>query len=180
MPGERISARTVTDAITAALTARFGSGKWLLPGPAPMVYLNLDLIAQLKLDRTDVERVAADAARALPHIARVYTHHDLATGAVQQDAIGRAMSLGFYPARSADLLMLQEPYALFDVAPGTSHGTPYDYDTHVPLIFLGSRVKPGVYSQHVLVNDVAPTLAQILGVETPSGSIGRVLTEILQ
>jgi hypothetical protein len=180
MPGERISARTLNDAITAALTARFGPGKWLLPGQGAMIYLNLDLVTQYKADRAEVQRVAAEAARAQPHIARVYTHHDLAMGAVQQDAIGRAMMLGFYPSRSADLLILQEPYALFDVAPGTSHGTPYDYDTHVPLLFMGAQVKPGVYAGHVLVNDVAPTLAQILGVETPSGSIGRVLTEILQ
>ncbi len=179
MPGERLSARALNDAIAAALGARFGPGKWLLPGQAAMIYLNLDLIAQLNLDRVEVERVAAQAARAEPHIARVYTHHDLAAGAVQHDAIGRAMTLGFYAPRSADLLIVQEPYALFDAAPGSSHGTPYDYDTHVPLIFMGAQVKPGVYSGKVLVNDVAPTLARILGVETPSGSIGRVLTEIL-
>jgi hypothetical protein len=179
MPGERLSARTMNDAITAALTARFGPGKWLLPGAAMMIYLNLDLVAQLKLDRAEVERVAAEAARAQPHIARVYTHHQLASGAVQQDAIGRAMTLGFYPPRSADLMILPEPYALFGAGPGSEHDTPYDYDTHVPLIFLGPEVKAGAYSSKVLVNDVAPTLAQILGVETPSGSIGRVLAEIL-
>jgi len=180
MPGERLSEFALKGAINAALTKRFGPGDWLLPGQPAMIYLNLELIAKFKADRAEVERVAAGAARAQPHIARVYTHHDLAMGNVQQDAIGRAISLGFYPARSADLLVLQEPYALFEAAPGTSHGTPYDYDTHVPLIFLGPQVKPGVYPGHVLVNDVAPTLAQILGVETPSGSIGRVLAEILQ
>jgi predicted AlkP superfamily pyrophosphatase or phosphodiesterase len=180
MPGVRLSARTLTDAITAALTARFGPGKWLMPGSAMMQYLNLDLIAQLKLDRTEVERVAAEAARAQPHIARVYSHHELASGAVQQDAIGRAMTLGFYPPRSADLVILPEPYALFGPGPGSEHDTPYDYDSHVPLIFLGPGVKPGAYSGKVLINDVAPTLAQILGVATPSGSIGRILGEILQ
>jgi predicted AlkP superfamily pyrophosphatase or phosphodiesterase len=179
MPGARLSEFALNAAVTDALTKRFGPGKWLLPGQPSMIYLNLELIAKLKADRAEVERVAADAARTQPHIARAYTHHDLAAGAVQQDAIGRAMTLGFYAPRSADLLIVQEPYALFESAPGSSHGTPYDYDTHVPLIFMGPQVTPGVYSGRVLVNDVAPTLAQILGVETPSGSVGRVLTEIL-
>jgi hypothetical protein len=180
MPGVRLSARALTDAITAALTARFGPGKWLMPGGSMMLYLNLDLVAQLKLDRQEVERVAADAARAQPHIARVYSHHELASGAVQPDAIGRAMTLGFYPPRSADLVILPEPYAMFGAGPGSEHDTPYNYDSHVPLIFWGPGVKPGAYSGKTLVNDVAPTLAQMLGVETPSGSIGRVLNEILQ
>jgi predicted AlkP superfamily pyrophosphatase or phosphodiesterase len=179
MPGERLSGDALTRAITAALTARFGPGKWVLPGQPAMIYLNLDLIGP-KVNRNEVENVAAEAARAQPHISRVYTRHELLAGAVQQDAIGRAVMLGFYPARSADLVVVQEPYALFESPPGSSHGTPYDYDTHVPLIFMGPQVKAGVYAGHVLVNDVAPTLAQILGIETPSGSIGRVLTEILQ
>ncbi len=180
MPGERLSDFALTGAINDSLIRKFGPGKWLMPGQPAMIYLNLETIAQKKLDRSEVERVAADAARAQPHIARVYTRHDLAAGAVQQDAIGRAMMLGFNPERSADIFVLQEPYALFEAAPGSSHGTPYDYDTHVPLIFMGAQIKAGTYSQHVWVNDVAPTLAQILGVETPSGSIGRVLAEILQ
>ena len=61
-----------------------------------------------------------------------------------------------------------------------SHGTPYDYDSHVPLLFFGPGIKPASYSRSVAINDVAPTLSTILGVETPSGSVGHVLTEIVQ
>jgi arylsulfatase A-like enzyme len=75
-------------------------------------------------------------------------------------------------------MILPEPYYLFE-ATGTSHGTPYDYDSHVPLIFYGPGIKPGTYATRVAVNDVAPTLSEILHVERPSGSIGRVLSEIL-
>ena len=59
-------------------------------------------------------------------------------------------------------------------------GTPYDYDTHVPVIFLGQGIRPGRYAEPILVNDVAPTLAQILGTANPAGSVGHVLAEILQ
>src|SRR5262249_39617781 len=123
--------------------------------------------------------VAADAIAREPHIARVFTRHDILSGRVQQDPIGRAVSLGFFGPRSSDIVVIQEPYYLFEAA-GTSHGTPYDYDNHVPIIFLGRGVKAGTYSRSVAVNDIAPTLATMLGVETPSGSIGNVLTEIFE
>jgi arylsulfatase A-like enzyme len=67
---------------------------------------------------------------------------------------------------------------MFD-ATGTTHGTPYDYDNHVPLLVFGPGIKPGTYSRTVAINDVAPTLANILGVETPSGSVGHVLSEVV-
>ena len=179
MPGGRLSDARVTQRITEALSKRFGPGKWLLPSPAGMPYLNLQLIQTRKLDAAQVERVAADAAMMEPHIARVYTRHEILSGQVQRDDIGRAISLGFYGPRSGDLIVLQEPYYLFD-ATGTSHGTPYNYDTHVPLVFLGPHIKAGIYSNRVAINDVAPTLATILGIDQPSGSIGRILTEIIQ
>ena len=144
-----------------------------------MPYLNLELIQTRKLDLDEVENVAEQAASTEEHISRVFTRHDLLAGQVQRDDIGRAVSLGFYGPRSGNLFILQERYYLFEPT-GTSHGTPYDYDTHVPIIFLGSRIKARSYPQRVTVNDIAPTLAAILQIEQPSGSSGRVLTEMLE
>jgi len=179
MPGGRLSEAGLQQKMNDALAKRFGPGKWLLAGSGTMPYLNLDLIRSYKLDPAEVERVAADAAASEDHIARVYTRHDLESGRVQQDSIGRAMSLGFYGPRSGDVFVLQEPYYLFD-ATGTTHGTPYNYDTHVPIIFFGTRIKPGVYSEPVAVNDIAATLAAILDIQEPTGSIGHILRQIIQ
>jgi arylsulfatase A-like enzyme len=179
MPGGRLSEARLSQKMSDALTKRFGPGKWFVPGSATMPYLNLELVKARKLDVDDVERVAAEAASTEEHIARVYTRHDLLAGEVQRDGIGRAVSLGFYGPRSGNLLILQEPYYLFE-ATGASHGTPYDYDTHVPVIFLGAHIKARSYLQRIAVNDIAPTLAAILQIEQPSGSIGRVLSEILE
>ncbi len=179
MPGGRLNEKEFLAHLNNALSRRFGPGQWLVPGTAPvMPYLNLELVDSHKLDRAEVERVAADAARAEPHIARVYTRAQLLAGEAGPDAIAHAAALSFFGPRYGDLLVLPEPYYLFE-ATGTSHGTPYDYDNHVPVIFAGPGVKPGTYTERILVNDIAPTLAQILGVEAPAGSIGRVLGEIL-
>ncbi|HUA18637.1 MAG TPA: alkaline phosphatase family protein [Bryobacteraceae bacterium] len=179
MPGGRLSEARLDHDMEDALIKSFGPGKWISAASATMPYLNLALVHSHKLDPAEVERVAAAAAASEDHIARVYTRHDLETGRVQQDSIGHAISLGFYGPRSGDLYILQEPYYLFE-ATGTSHGTPYNYDTHVPLIFFGPHIKAGTYRESVAVNDVAATLAEILGVQEPSGSIGHVLREIIQ
>jgi predicted AlkP superfamily pyrophosphatase or phosphodiesterase len=179
MPGGRLSEPHLTQTITNALNKRFGAGKWLMPGVILNPYLNLNRIKSSKLDPAEVERVAAEAAMTESHISRVYTRHDLLTGSVQLDPIGRALMLSFYAPRSGDIFIVPEPYYLTE-ATGTSHGTPYGYDTHVPVIFFGAQIKSGTFHQNIAVNDIAPTLAALLGVETPSGSIGRVLTEILE
>jgi predicted AlkP superfamily pyrophosphatase or phosphodiesterase len=179
MPGGRLENNDVMQAMTDALVKRFGPGKWFVSSVATNPYLNLELIATKKLNAAEVEQVAAEAARGVSHIARAYTRHDLQTGNVQQDNIGRAIGLSFFGARSSDLYIVQDPYYLFGQN-GTTHGTPYGYDTHVPVIFMGAQIKPGVYTQSIAPNDIAPTLATLLGVEPPSGSIGRVLGMIIR
>jgi predicted AlkP superfamily pyrophosphatase or phosphodiesterase len=178
MPGGRLNPADYSGKIADALNKRFGEGKWFTSSGG-MLYFNRDLMRNQKLDPAVVERAAAEAALEQPHIARVYTRSQLASGNVQQDSISRAFTLGFFAQRSGDLFTLQEPYYLFD-ASGTTHGTPYDYDNHVPVIFLGPGIKAGSYSTRIAVNDIAPTLAEILKVEQPSGSIGRILSEILE
>jgi membrane-anchored protein YejM (alkaline phosphatase superfamily) len=92
--------------------------------------------------------------------------------------IDRRVAAGFHRDRGSDLFVVSEPYWLFE-AQGTSHGTPYNYDSHVPVIFMGPGMKAGRYAARAAVNDIASTLATLLDVETPSGSSGRVLIEAL-
>jgi arylsulfatase A-like enzyme len=81
-------------------------------------------------------------------------------------------------ARTGDLELLLEPYWMF-AARATTHGSMFGYDVHVPVICMGPGIRPGTCRRDITVNDVAPTLAEILGVETPCGAAGRVLDEVL-
>jgi predicted AlkP superfamily pyrophosphatase or phosphodiesterase len=175
MPGGRLVSKALIDKATEALTARYGEGKWFKSG---MEYLNLELIDSRHLNRAEVESVAAEAMETVPHIARVYTRAELESGSVTGDRIGRAFTLAYFPQRSGELFVLPEPYWMF-AATGSTHGTPYWYDAHVPVIFMGPGIKAGRYTEAIAVNDIAPTLSDILGVDAPSGSIGRILSEIL-
>ena len=179
MPGGRLQAGIVSKTVQAALVKKFGDGNWIVSNAEHSLYFNLDLIAQKNLSRADVDNVAAEAAWSIPHVFRVYTREQLTTGGAMEDLVARRVMNGFYARRSADVEILLEPYWIFTQT-GATHGTTFSYDAHVPVLFMGSGIKPGRYDNAIMVNDIAPTLATILDVETPSGSVGRVLTEMFQ
>jgi hypothetical protein len=167
----------VRNAIQAALVKRYGEGAWVAGSWDLSIYLNYDTIAAKNLDPAEVRRVAAEGAMAVPHIFRVYTRDQLLTGTVPGDDVSRRVMNGFHVRRSPDLAFLPDPYWVVTTS-GTTHGTTFGYDAHVPVIFMGQGIRPGRYSASAAVNDVAPTLATILEVEIPSGSTGRVLAEM--
>jgi predicted AlkP superfamily pyrophosphatase or phosphodiesterase len=176
LPGGRMTNKELFGPIEEALQARYGPGQWLMATAGSSPYLNYALMAKLQLDPAEVRRVAAEAVSRVPHVARVYTRDQLLGGDVPDDRIGSRVLRGFNARRSGDLEVILEPFWMRQ-AQGTTHGTPYNYDAHIPLILMGRRIKPGVYSNAVALNDLAPTLATLLDVEMPSGSSGRVLTE---
>jgi hypothetical protein len=112
-------------------------------------------------------------------VTRAYTREQILRGEVPQDAIGRRIAGSYNAQRSGDLEVILEPYWMRSTL-GTTHGTPYVYDSHVPLIFMGPGIKAGRYDASVALNDLAPTLATLLSVETPAGAFGRVLAEIIE
>ena len=179
MPGGRLDASTISATISDALSAKFGKGSWFLFDTYGFFYLNYDTAKKNNADVSEVRHYAAEVARGLPHIARVYTRDDLLGATTAVDWPSRAVQLGFYGPRSGDLVLLPEPYWMFS-ATGTTHGQPYSYDTHVPLILYGPGIRPGIHYEPVTINDVAPTLAVILQVEKPSGCSGRVLPNVLE
>lgn len=182
MPGGRLDATEFFAVMKKALGDKFGDGQWLIPNTGGTLYLNYEELAAHKVDAKAARRVLADAARAFPHIARVYTRDEMEAGADTGDTVGRAMRNGYYGPRSGDVFVLPEPYFIFSghgATRGTTHGSPYGYDTHVPVIFFGPGVRAGVYRRNIAVNDVAPTIAAFFDVEPPSGAFGEALPEVV-
>ena len=93
------------------------------------------------------------------------------------DSFGRS----FHPDRAPDVTVkLRENQLLRPAATGTGHGSPYRYDTHVPMIFFGAGINAGQHSERVRTTDIAPTLAHILGIAAPNGLDGRDLYESIR
>jgi predicted AlkP superfamily pyrophosphatase or phosphodiesterase len=179
MPGGRIIESTLRKAVESALVAKYGEGPWISSASYGSFWLNRTKIREKRLAQAAVEECVAQTLADQPHVFRVYTRTQLLTGQYGRDLVSTRIANGFYPSRSGDVITVLEPYWIYG-ANGASHGAPFGYDTHLPLIFAGAGVKRGVYDQPVAINDIAPTLATILGIETPSGSSGRVLTEMIE
>lgn len=181
MPGGRIPVSEILAALNPAISAKFGDGKFLASISSEGIYFSEDaLAANRSVRREELENLVANVLRAQPHIARAYTRTELLGGAGGGDDIDRKVRNGFHPARSPDVVVVLDPYYLTS-AGGTTHGSPYEYDTHVPVIFWdsGNLVEPGHYPRPVGIEDIAPTLATMLGIQTPSGAMGEPLREVL-
>ena len=109
-------------------------------------YLNHQSLREKHASLAEAEEIAADAVRKLPYIFRVYTATQLEHENLAGDPIGMLVQRGYYRGRSADLFIVQKPYWLASKE-GTSHGTPFSYDTHVPMIFLGRGIRAGRYDE---------------------------------
>lgn len=177
MPGQRVNRRTLFDPIAKALEAKYGPGKWIEGTAGSSPYLNYKLIAEKKLDVREMRAWLAGEAMALPGVARVFTRDQLLLGQVPADELAQRVARSFNAKRSGDLEIVFEPFWIGDGSRAT-HGSPYHYDTHIPVMFMGPGVRPGYYDAKVHMQDIAPTLAAMLEIEAPSGSDGRILGEI--
>lgn len=179
LPGGHVSVEHIPEQINQALSEKFGAADWIIRAGSESIYFNRATIEKTKATLEEVCRLAKDALLSDPalHIARVYTRGQLDSG-VTGDFIARAATFGYYPNRSGDLAVVFEP-GYVPGRSGTTHFSPYAYDTHVPILFMGPGIKPGRYDERIQPNDIAPTLATMLDLQTPSGSSGRVLSEML-
>jgi arylsulfatase A-like enzyme len=148
----------------------------------PFVYVNPAAGAALPkpLAFDDLLEAVRDETRKLDGVHRVYVRRERMGLATSGDPIDRRAYRSWHAENGGDLLVVMEPYWLDAETMATTHGSPYRYDTHVPMIWYGAGVRAGRYSRPVEVADVAPTLAQLLGVTSPPMSQGRPLREALQ
>ncbi len=149
------------------------------------IYFAQGVYLQLKQDPAAM-RAVIDAALTEPGVASVFRAEDLTGGSVSVLQTRTAMELSYFAARSGDLFVVPKAYWLLDgTASGktrdyaTGHGTPYNYDQHVPILLMGYGIQPGEYFAPATPADVAPTLASLTGV-TLATRDGRVLSEALR
>ncbi|MBV8515164.1 MAG: alkaline phosphatase family protein [Acidobacteria bacterium] len=145
---------------------------------APAVYEHIR-------DTTGAMQAVTDAAMSVPGVGAIYWSEELQNSPLSQDRIRAAVKTSFLSSRSGDLYFIPKPYWLVDSSPlgksrtyGTGHGTPYNYDQHVPILLMGFGIQPGEYLREVTPADIAPTLAALCGV-TLAPRDGHILTEAL-
>lgn len=173
----RIKPSEAIAAVNQALNGRFGGEeKWVQALVNEQFYLDPQLVAKHKADPAEVERLAGEAAMTVPGIVNYFTRTQLASGCLPATPLARRIANGFNRQRSGDVWVVTKPLNFFaEGALATTHGSPYSYDTHVPVIFFGSGIVKGRHYAEASPADIAPTIAFLLGIEMPTNSVGRVL-----
>jgi len=182
----RVDPRALRGTVNALAEKKFGianlapqhmTGGWTLD------YAAMDAKG---VNREEVENFMARAVLDQPGMAFAFTRSQLERGNMPSNRVATLVQRAWHRQFAIDLVVVQKPFYYFQAPSNSpqavcSHGTPYSYDTNVPLMIEGSKwIKPGRYGQYAETVDIAPTLAQILNVRVPSASEGKVLTQALQ
>jgi predicted AlkP superfamily pyrophosphatase or phosphodiesterase len=179
IPAANVGASKAEEQINAAITAKFFPGH---PAPYvkldyPLAWLDQDAFIAAHVHERDAE-IAVGEAMKQAGLRDYYTKSQLAAGEAPNTPLGRKYLNSYSPHGSWFVMGVPEIYTV-GPAGGTDHTSPYNYDTHVPLALYGLPFQAGTYRTNVETIDLAPTLASLLGINAPTHSVGRVLTEAL-
>jgi len=164
------------DSIESLVQNQLGLTKTLFEKLSGGVYLDYNESDARGLDRTTVRKVVADHFKMLDFIADAITSDEIES---DMDRLFMQYYRNAYiPILSPDVLLRKTEFSLIHGPAGTSHGSPYTYDTHVPVVFWGAPFKSAVYDRAAETVDIAPTLARLLGCPPGDDVDGKVLKEL--
>jgi len=175
--------------LTEALERRFGRGDLIATHSHPYLYLDPKALAEAGLDVEEVERFLADELIKLPGITYAMTRTALLEGRCAGTPIQDQIRRSFHPQRSGNIHLVPDQYWFLHSTEeahqmgiegiAAIHGSPWAYDTFVPIFFAGHRVPHAKVHRAVGPHDIAPTIAAYLDIKPPSGSVGTPLVEVL-
>ncbi len=167
----------ITDTLKLKLMSLAGSvsssDSLILDYGGDQIKFNDALIKTKNLNKDSLLNVFTDFLECQPGVAVVLTSTELEKNKYSY-GIRQMMQNGFRADRNADIQFVLKPnWLVWGTKKGTSHGTPYAYDTHVPLVFFGHKIKPGKSAADVKITDIAPTVSKLIGMELPAGVTGK-------
>ncbi|WP_111709456.1 alkaline phosphatase PafA [Lutibacter citreus] len=143
------------------------------------LFLNTKIITDLNLDILKVEQVLVDEIINFTNVYKSVSGHTLQATSFNSGVLQKLQN-GYNQKRSGNILFVPKPTTISYAHVGSTHGSGYSYDTHVPLIFYGNGIKQGSSDKDYPIVDIAPTLASFLKIEQPNGTSGKTITEVLE
>ena len=167
MPGKQYNEEELQAWLEAKINKQFGAGNWIHSVSNYQVYLNRKLVREKRLNQEILQLAVADMLLEFDGIAMAMSARRLLES--NQDATN-PIRLGYHAKRSGDVIFQLLPGWMDYEVWGTSHGSGYTYDTHVPLIWYGTGITSGSDVNYTRITQIAPTLSFLLGIPLPSGS----------
>ena len=181
LDGHRWNSGQLMTNLQKSLEEKFGAGKYFrtMKMPHGDLFLNHDLLREKGLSAATISSFIREYVLATGYIQACFTREQLLNGTAP-GWIGKTVLNGYNAERGADLMLIGKPFGFPSTGKtGTSHGTPWAYDTRVPVIFFGKPFKPGRYADEFYVTDIAATLSAGLRIMEPPGSVGKAALRIL-
>jgi len=181
LTGGNFNEGAVLEQLNQTLKDKFGQGNLALAFSNYQVVLNKNLIdSEKKLNREEIVAASIDFFSKQLAVARVFDLHRL-DETVLPAKIKEMMVNGYYPPRAGDIQIILKPnYIENFLTYGTTHGMWNPYDAHIPLLWYGWGIKAGKTNRETYMTDIAPTLAALLHIQMPGGSIGKVISEVMK
>jgi predicted AlkP superfamily pyrophosphatase or phosphodiesterase len=167
------------------LKERFGIGEQLIATYFhPYLYLNREVIAEKGLDQAEVENAVVDELSRFDGVALALSSSALKSGNVPDTPLVQSILRNYNPGRSGDIYVVFQPNRFINEFDGltvaVAHGSPWGYDSYVPIIFAGFGIRAQRINRIVHTVDIAPTLSLIIGAKPPTGSSGAPLNEVIR
>lgn len=175
LPGNAIT--SPTKELNAAIREKFGIADAVINTYAYQVYLNDPALSNAKIKKSKVADFIIDYLNAKDEVYLAYNTEDINELNLPTEIKERFLK-GFNPKLSGDIQIIMKPGHLYGSETGTNHGLWYPYDSHIPLMFYGWKVKPGQLNREVYMTDIAATITSMLHIQMPSGCIGKPIFEV--
>jgi predicted AlkP superfamily pyrophosphatase or phosphodiesterase len=183
IPAGTTNGAIMRDSLAKHLNQKFGKADYIIKFMNQQIYLNHEVAESKKVNLVDLQEECARFVQRFPGIMRSFTA-DALMRSHWSTGIGMMIENGYMPYRSGDVMMVLQPgwydgYGRAEIK-GTSHGTAWGYDTHVPLVWYGWQVPQGTSHVRTNIIDIAPSIAAWLKIQEPNGTTGKPLLEYMQ
>ncbi|MBE9460609.1 alkaline phosphatase family protein [Dyadobacter sp. UP-52] len=179
LPAGLLDAVKVDETVKKSLSDAFGKGDFVLASENYQWYLDHKLLKEKKISIAEAYEVVRTALLPVEGIADVLNLHDMNKAPLNTYQL-ELFKNNVNAKRSGDLQIIVQPGWFAGGATGTDHGTPYNYDTHVPFLLYGWGVNKGETLRRTTIADIAPTISALLHILPPSGNVGNPVEEALK
>jgi predicted AlkP superfamily pyrophosphatase or phosphodiesterase len=180
LPGGRVFMADVTKQLNSKLNAKYKVNNIVVSDDNYQLHLNHPALDSAKIDEEEVIDWSVKTLSAEPGIARVFALEDL-NEIPLNGTIRKMLNNGYYPRRNGEIqVVLQPGYIDAYSSTGTTHGLWNPYDAHIPLLWYGWGIKQGKTNRETYMTDIAATIAAMLHIQMPSGSVGNVIQEVMK
>jgi predicted AlkP superfamily pyrophosphatase or phosphodiesterase len=174
IPAGYFNSREFSMKINSFVTSTFGAADLIKSISNNQIYLNRQKIKELELDLDDVQEAIVNEIIDYKFIDKAYTGTVLSSTSFPL-GIEQLIQNGFNQKRSGDVVYVFDPAVIAYSKTGSTHGSAFEYDTHVPLLFFGKGIKHGATFKKTEVIDIAPTVSALLSISYPNGNQGQPL-----